>query len=322
MLLRLLVDEARREGFHPPRAGKKAVVVAAHLDHGLRPDSGDQAAAASRAAAALGVRCVVERRDVAERVRREAQSVQEAAREVRLAFLAETAGARGLAAVALGHTRSDQAETLLLRLARGSGTGGLSAMAPARPMPGPGAPLLLLRPLLGVSRSEIDALVQAEGWPVAEDPSNRDLRFARNRLRQGALARLRDEINPAAETALARAATLLRDDEEWLAARAKEVFRELASRDGAGTALPAAGLVDLPPAISRRVVRLALEQVRGRLQRIGLVHVEDVLRLARAGRGGASLDLPGVTVRLQEGFVRFALPSLTQNRESATKNGT
>lgn len=302
VLLRLLVAEARRRS--APLDGKEAV-VAAHLDHALQPDSAEAARFAAREARSLGVPCIVARRDVRGRARAGGRSLQEAAREERLDFLAAAARSRGLAAVALGHTLSDQAETLLLRLARGSGTAGLAAMAPARPLPGPGPPLDLLRPLLRVPRSDVEAIVRAEAWPVREDPSNRDLRFARNRLRRGALLRFAEETNPALESALGRAAELLRDDEAWLGEQAAEAFRRLASTSPDWVDLPAAGLLELPPALARRVVRLALRTVRGHLRRIGLVHVDDVLGLVRSGRGGASLDLPGATARFERGALRI-----------------
>lgn len=303
VLLRLLAEEARRRGERRPGA-----VVAAHLDHGLQPDSAEAGESAARAARKLGIPCVVGRRDVAALAARRRRSLQEAAREARLRFLGETAAARGLAAVALGHTLSDQAETLLLRLARGAGTAGLGAMRPAGPLSEEFAETLLVRPLLRVSRPRIEAILREKKWPFRDDPSNRSPRFARNRVRHGSLARLRAEVNPAADAALGRAADLLRDDEDWMSGEAERVFAALSSRPaprGPEVHLPAAGLAGLHPALARRVIRLGLARTRGHLRRIGLVHIEDILEMIRAGRGGASLDLPGARVRLAGGVLRI-----------------
>ncbi len=302
VLLRLLADEAPRRG-----GGRRRAVVAAHLDHGLQPDSDAAGADAAKAARDLGIRCVVGRRDVAALAARRRRSLQEVAREARLRFLGETAAAQGLAAVALGHTLSDQAETLLLRLARGSGAAGLGAMSPVRRLSADFPETLLVRPLLGVPRPQIEQILREEGWPFRDDPSNRDLRFARNRVRHGALARLRKEVNPASDAALGRAADLLRDDEDWLSGEAERLFAEHAA-PGPEVRLPAAAIAALHPALARRVVRLGLARTRGHLRRIGLVHVEDVLGLARIGRGGSSLDLPGARARIVRGVLRIEGP--------------
>lgn len=300
-LLHLVRDAlARRRG--EPRVP----VVAAHLDHALRPDSAEQARFAKDAAAALGVPFVGARRLVADRARRERASLEAAARAERLDFLAEAARARGAATVALGHTASDQAETVLLQLLRGAGGLGLSAMPPHRDDP---RGVRIVRPLLTTTRAEVAALVASEGWASYADPSNESPVFTRNRLRREVLPLLRETANPAADRALARAAALLRDDETFLAAAASSRWREIAEirvEDGRPAArAPAAKLRALPPALARRVVREGLSAVRGHLRRLECAHIEAVRSLASAGRGGTSCDLPGARVSLDCGVLTF-----------------
>ena len=282
------------------RAGGPAL-LAAHLDHRLRPDSGEQAGFARTAAASLGIECVVGRQDVRGRARREGRSIEEAGRLARLDFFAEIARERDATTVLLGHTLTDQAETVLLQLARGAGALGLGAMAPIR---SDERGIEIVRPLLSVSRTEITELVTGARWPFYPDPSNELEGFTRNRIRRQALPLLRDSVNPQAEAALGRTAALLREDEEWLSEITSERFREVArvvKRDGSTCVrFPAAALGAAHPALARRLVREALRTTRGDLRRIGAVHIEAVLRLVRAGRGGSSVNLPGAVVRLEQ----------------------
>lgn len=300
-LLRLVLDAAARRGGGGPE------VVAAHLDHGLREDSAAQARFAEAAAGALGAPFALGRRAVADRARREGTSLEAAGRSERAEFLAETALDRGLPAVALGHTRNDQAETVLLQLVRGAGGLGLAAMPPAREDP---RGVTFVRPLLGVSREELAALAAAEGWEHYEDPSNESSDFTRNRIRREVLPLLRRTANPSVVEALARTAELLREDEACLTEAASAwwkregVFRR--ERGGRTARAPVASLRNTAPALGRRLVREALRFVRGDLRRIGFAQVEEVLAIVRAGRGGARCDLPGASVRLTQGEVTFA----------------
>ena len=275
-------------------------LFAAHLDHLLRPDSAEQARFAGTVAASLGVDFFSARRDVAARARREGRSLEEAGRLERLDYFAEIARERGVSAVLLGHTLTDQAETVLLQLARGAGTLGLAAMAPIRKDE---RGFVIVRPLLSVSRTQITQVVEEEEWPFYPDPSNELQEFTRNRIRHQALPLLRDSVNPQVEAALGRTASLLREDEEWLSEITSRRFTDIATVGKRGKStevrLPIAELAATHPALARRLVREGLRIARGNLRRIGAVHVEAVLRLVRAGRGGSSLDLPGAGVRLE-----------------------
>ena len=281
------------------RTGGPQLVVA-HLDHLLRPDSAEQAEFARTVAASLGMDFFSARRDVGARAKREGRSVEEAGRLERLDFFAEIARERDAGAVLLGHTLTDQAETVLLQLVRGAGTLGLGAMAPIR---GDERGIAIVRPLLSVSRTILVQVVEEEGWPFYADPSNELDEFARNRIRHQVLPLLKDSVNLQVEAALGRTASLLRDDEEWLSEITSRRFTDVADvvRRGrsAEVRFGVAELAAAHPALARRLVREGLRIARGNLRRIGAVHIEAVLRLVRAGRGGSSLDLPGVVVRLK-----------------------
>ena len=291
-------------------------LLAAHLDHRLRPDSPEQAAFARTAAASLGIEYVGAQRDVAARARGEGRSLEEAGRLARLDFFAEIAREREVAAVLLGHTLTDQAETVLLQLARGAGGLGLGAMAPVRE---DRRGFVIVRPLLTVSGGDVARLVEEEGWPYYRDPTNAQDAFARNRVRHRVLPLLRETVNPRAEAALGRAAALLREDEALLdeiTTRQFAAIAEVTARGSTEVRFPAAELAAAHPALGRRLVREGLRIVRGHLRRIGVVHVEAVLQLARAGRGGSSLDLPGATVRLERRLLGIVPPAMEPTEAS------
>ena len=178
-------------------AARPGLVMAASVDHALRAGSRDEAQAVAAHCAALGVQHGILTIDWP---RVPASAVQERARDARYAALGEWAEARGIAAVATGHHADDQAETLLMRLARGAGVRGLAGMRPVAPLPGV-AGIALLRPLLGWRRAELGELVAAAGLTPSDDPSNHDQRHERVRVRR-ALAGA-DWLDPAAMAASA-----------------------------------------------------------------------------------------------------------------------
>jgi len=256
------------------------------LDHGLR---GDEGAADARFVEGLAwdldLPVRVGRAEVGEAAR--GSSVEEAAREARYGFLAEAARGLGLGLVATGHTREDAAETFLLRLLRGSGRTGLCGLRPVRALDGD---LLLVRPLVGVSRSDLRAYLDREGLPSRHDATNEDARFDRNRLRRDLMPAL-EAFSPGAADRLARTSQILSTEEGYMEERAAEAAGPLLREgpDGARR-LDRAGLLDLPPALRPRVLRHALALARGDLRRIGARHLESLLRVA-AGEMGA-VDLP------------------------------
>jgi len=259
-------------------------LVVAHLDHGLRRGSGADARFVAGLASKLSWPCVALRQDV-RAARRKDESLEEAARRVRREFLRRTADASGASVIATGHTMDDQAETILMRLARGAGPSALAAMAPAGPGP-------FVKPLLEVERAALRAWLKKRRLSFRDDPSNADLAFDRNRVRRLVVPVLSKALNPAAARHLVEAAARLREDAAYLDALAAERFNAIAIRRGPTFALPAAELAALPRALAGRLARLALHEAGCDPRRVSAKHVDAVLALASA-RGGSSLDLPG-----------------------------
>lgn len=265
-------------------------VVGAHLDHGLRPGSRDEGRQVAEWCGAWQVPCVVSKANIVP-----TGSVEEAAREARYAFLNATARAHGCTAIALGHHADDQAETLLFRLARGTGPDGLAGMRPKREQVD-GPPIV--RPLLGLRRSDIEETLAAWGLPALQDPSNLDVSFARNRIRHEVLPALA-AVSPDAAGHLARLAELMQEEsdleQEETARLAKYMTRTFAT--GLGE-VDRRALAALPRARRRRLLRL----VAGRLGAPAwdAASLEAVLRVADAG---GAVDLAG-------GFRAWAEPEV------------
>jgi tRNA(Ile)-lysidine synthase len=271
-------------------AGHRLEIAVGHLDHGLRRGSAADRKFVERAAARLGFRCVSDRRAVAD-LRRKEESPEEAARRVRLGFLREAAREAGARWIATGHHLDDQAETILMRLARGAGPKSLTGMAVRGPGP-------FVRPLLRIERAALRRFLARHDLAFREDPTNRDLRFDRNRVRRLVVPLLEEVLNPRAARNLVAAAARMRGDAECLDELAlAELGRVVRGRRG-GLSLDPARLRGLPDAIGRRVARLALETAGADPRRVAARHVEALLDLARGGRG-RSVDLPGKLVAIR-----------------------
>jgi tRNA(Ile)-lysidine synthase len=264
-------------------------VVLAHLDHGLRPTSGEDASFCEALATRLGVPIRVGRADVRARAAADHGGLEEAARRERYLFLEAVRQEAGARFIVVGHTKDDQAETLLLRLLRGAGVDGLASMRPRS-----GA---LLRPLLSVSRREVVAHLSARGLPSRHDATNDDVALLRNRVRHELLPYLESRFNPEVRETLARTAELLADDADALESHVERVVPEVARRDGACCVLSLEALSALPVGLARRVLRRGLASVGG-LRGISARHVENVRALAAAGVSGRWVPLPGRRVAL------------------------
>ncbi|MFL6335521.1 MAG: tRNA lysidine(34) synthetase TilS [Pyrinomonadaceae bacterium] len=293
-------------------------LTAAHLDHGLR---GEAAAADARWVEGLahehGFECVVGRASVSEMARAARENLEQAARRARYEFLAGAARERGARAVLAAHTLDDQAETVLLRLLRGSGAEGLSGMTHERTLEA-GGEVLLRRPLLNwARRADTEGYCRERGVEFRSDAMNDDERYARVRVRRRLLPLL-ETLNPRAAEALARAASLLRVDsaalEELAAALLKEARAEAPPDVGEGTKgtatlvrpLKAEALTRAAPALRRRALRLWLAQARGDLRRLSHAHLLGVERLLAGSRGGRVAELPGgARVERRRGLLHF-----------------
>ena len=259
-----------------PRAGLRAGAVT--VDHGLQEGSARRTAQVAATAAALGLDPVAVRTVVVGR----AGGPEAAARAARRAALEEAAQAYGASAVLLGHTRDDQAETVLLGLARGSGARSLAGMAAVAG--------LLRRPLLGLDRATTRAACEALGLPVWDDPHNEDPTYARVRVRRRALPALEAALGPGVAAALARSAALLRADADALDGWAEDVR---AAVTGADATLDVAALAAVPGAVRSRVLRAAALAAGSPGSDLTAGHVAELDRLVTTWHGQGPLDLPG-----------------------------
>jgi tRNA(Ile)-lysidine synthase len=266
-------------------------LTAWHLDHGLRGDAGGRDLAFVVALAErLGVTVVAERAAVPP-----GPNLEERARRIRYAHMRRAADRLGCTRIALGHTQTDQAETLLLRLFRGAGRRGLAAMAPRRGV--------IARPLLGCTREEARAFLCGSGLEWVEDVSNRDERFARNRLRRRILPALVAEIGPALVQRLARTAAILGEEDRFLDVVARRHRERARTPEG----LDARILGRLSAATRRRVIRLWLGEARGDLRGIAAAHLRAVERCLGSPESRV-IDLPRGRVRVEAGIVRWEPP--------------
>lgn len=268
-LLHLLARIGARDGFR---------VHAAHFDHGLRgAASAGDARFVRETAEAWGIPLALGAAPPGSLSTR-GRGLQAAARAARYAFFERVADETGARWVATAHTADDQAETVVMRWARGAGAAGLAGI--------PGVRGRFIRPLLGVSRPEIEAYLAEIGVTPLRDPSNRDPRFLRTAVRHEILPALR-AINPRAVEALARGAALLADDAAWLDACAGERLAPLVRDAGDGwIELAREGVADLHPALRRRVIRFALARVRAGATDLPFEAVEAVSRGAASRRAG------------------------------------
>ncbi|KOT30237.1 tRNA(Ile)-lysidine synthetase [Streptomyces sp. NRRL WC-3701] len=274
--------------FEAPKLGVRAGGIT--VDHGLQDGSDLRAAEVVVRLRALGLDPVDA---VAVQVGAEG-GPEAAARDARYAALDAAAERHGAAAILLGHTRDDQAETVLLGLARGSGTRSLSGMAATTGRGG-----RYRRPFLEVDRQTARKACLIQSLPVWDDPHNADPLYTRSRLRHEGLPALEKALGKGVVEALARTAQLSRDDADALDSWAADAERTVVDERGA---LDAAKLYALPAAVRRRVLRRAAMAAGAPAGSLCARHIEEVDRLITAWRGQGTVNLPGrVGVRRQGG---------------------
>jgi tRNA(Ile)-lysidine synthase len=286
---------AAATAFEAQRAEIRAGAVI--VDHGLQAGSADVAARASEQARLLGLDPVVV---MTVSVGTEG-GPEASARAARYAALDEAAVSTGASTVLLGHTLDDQAETVLLGLARGSGPTSMHGMAPSTSSgTGIGG---YARPLLGIRRATTVQFCVDSGLVPWTDPQNSDASYRRVRVRETVLPILERELGPGIAEALARTAEQLREDSDALDHFAEEIAEELADLAESGISLPVRALASNPPALRQRLIRLAVEsEFHVSLSRANTL---EVARLVTDWHGQKPLDLPGVRVERQGGLLIF-----------------
>jgi tRNA(Ile)-lysidine synthase len=259
----------------------------AHFNHQLRATAVRDQAFCQQLAGELHLPFLTERADVAGYAETQRISLEDAARRLRYDFLERTAAQGGADRIAVGHTLDDQAETVLLKLARGAGLAGLGGIYPQRGT--------VVRPLLDVTKGELQSYLRDSGRAWIEDETNVDLENPRNRIRHVVLPEL-ERAYPGASRAMARASEAAREDVKWLEERAQAVFAGLAQPVADGLQLDVARLTVEPKPIVRRVLLIALRALCGNRE-IGLDHIRVAEEVLNGSQPGA--DLPGARLELR-----------------------
>jgi tRNA(Ile)-lysidine synthase len=268
----------------------------AHLDHKLRPSSTKDAKWVASLAEKLGYECVVGRSKVAEIAESNDDNLEQAAREARYKFLERTAKRKSAKYVLTGHTMDDQAETVLLRLMRGSAGAGLGGMDLLRPL-GKNSTIQLVRPLLGARRDETETYCRLRKTEFLRDEMNDDQKFARVKVRRQLLPLMQSFNNKIVE-AISRTASQLREDSAVLLNDSDALLKRAAVLDHLDdetetTVLDVKVLAAAPPALRRRALRQWISEARGSSRRLEMVHLVAVEKLLEGAAGGRVVELPG-----------------------------
>jgi len=259
---------------------KSIKVIALIIDHGLQKNSADVTHETKRTLTKIGYENIEIRRVTVEIT----DGLEASARRARYQALNDVANSHNAVAVFLGHTKDDQAETVLLGLARGSGSRSLSGMASRVDR--------YRRPLLSITRAQTEAACEEAGIKFWQDPHNQSMEFTRVRVREVVLPTMEKEIGPGISDALARSAKLLRDDADALDYLSDEIFSKLEP-----ASLEISKLESQPRAIRTRVLRKAIYLAGAPQGSLSAEHIEPVEALITAWKGQGPISLPGgVTV--------------------------
>lgn len=257
----------------------------AHLNHRLRGRQADEDEAfVGQLARDWDLPFTAERQDVRRMAREERLSVEEAGRQARYDLFERVRREQQLDKIAVGHTASDRAETLMINLLRGAGLDGLGSIPPQRGR--------VVRPLILATREQTEQHCRSRGLSFRRDASNLAARHLRGRIRAELMPLLERDYQPRASAALARAAELVAEDAEFLRDLARTRYEQIAECGEAEVSLGIEELLTSPPALRGRIVREAVRELRGRAADVGLEHCQAVLELARAQPTGKSVELP------------------------------
>lgn len=270
-------------------------VCVAHLDHGLRKSSSKDAKWVKELATRLGFRSVIGRSKVAEDAEESSDNLEQAAREARYAFLERTAKKVSANYVLTAHTMDDQAETVLLRLMRGSAGAGLGGMESLRPL-AKNSSIKLARPILWARRIETEDYCRLRRVDFLTDEMNDDQKFARVKVRKQLLPLMQSFNNRIVE-ALSRTAAQLREDGAVLFNNSDALLQQASlsnvENETKPPALDVKVLSKAPPALRRRALRQWLSEARGGTRRLEMVHLSAVEKLLEGTAGGRVVELPG-----------------------------
>ncbi len=260
-------------------------LAVAHINHMFRPEAAQETEFVADFSAGLGLQCHVTSIDVPAYQQAQKLSAEEAGRILRYQYLRQVAADWGGARIATGHHRDDQAETVLINLLRGAGIGGLRGM---RPLNGD-----IVRPLLSVSRREIEEYCLKYHLDPCQDSSNFTTDYLRNRIRLNLLPLLEADYNPSVREALWRLAVLAGDEHDYICQEAGKLWGEIITHDRGKAVIDSRALSSLHPALQRACIRQVIEKKRGTLTGISFIHVENLINMALLGEVGSLMTLPG-----------------------------
>jgi tRNA(Ile)-lysidine synthase len=290
-------------------------LIVAHLDHGLREASKKDARWVSQFAKELGYDTMTGRAKLEKTPKRATNNLEQAARKARYEFLLRTAKKKHSTLVLTAHTLDDQAETVMMRLLRGSAAEGLSGTQPIRQL-APGSTVKLVRPLLSwARRSDTESYCAGRQIDFRVDEMNEDESFSRVRVRKQLLPLMKSFNNRIVET-LSRTATLLSEDATALTDEARRLLElatpnsQATSGNNSETKLPSLNvdvLLKAPAAVRRRALREWILRTRGDLKRLEMVHLLAVEKLLSGERGGRVAELPaGMKVTRKRGLLELS----------------
>lgn len=271
-------------------------LVVAHLNHNFRPgDAEREAEYVEKFCECRNIPCIVEFCDVPSMARRESLSAEQAGRKARYSFFNKVMKHKNYNKIAVAHNQNDQVETVLMRFIRGSGMEGLGGIHPVRDN--------IIRPLLEISRPMIDEYCKEYNLNPALDKSNLEPVYTRNRIRLELLPYLKKEYNKNIDRTICNTAYILREENCFLNEVALEKFNQLFITDDKNKlVLDLNGLNSLNDIFLRRVLRLAVERLKGDKNNLEYGHIQNLCRLVKSGRTGSRVHLPeGLTAKLSYG---------------------
>ena len=274
-----------------------------HVNHQIRPESGEDADFVQSLAARLGVSLSVEKIAPLFAARSQKRSLEETARELRFKVFEKVAEEVGICRIALAHHQNDQAETVLMRIIRGSGTQGIGAMAPLTLWRGK----MIIRPLLECAKKELRDWLIKRDVPWREDSSNQNKEYLRNRIRNHLIPLLEESYNKKIQERLATLAACVQEDQAYIESSSKDIYQQLAIRSEGRIHIPLNRLLLLPKAIQRQITRLAINEIQENLKKIDFRHWKEVedLYYFRPGRSEVHLPRGIVVQKIKEKIVFY-----------------
>lgn len=301
-------------------------LTVAHLDHQLRPESQGDADFVQNLAARWQLTCIIQSRNIAQLAGQRKQSIEETARQVRYAFLWQTASQVQATKIAVGHNADDQVETVLMHFLRGSGLAGLRGMLPQiniealrlhpqdTPVQSDGPAPQLIRPLLDISRSEIERYCRENNLTPRQDYTNQDTTYFRNRLRHQLLPQL-ETYNPNIRQVIRRTASVVAADTQLLSEQLNRAWQQVVKEETPEQiTFHLQRWLHLPLGLKRSTLRRATQKLRRSLRDISFVHIEKAVEIVEGQQTGASATLPqglALTISYQT-FTLAATEALSQ----------